>query len=51
MLRNDEIYYDHAAFARKLQKYLYWYNYQRPHSSLKYMSPVNFIKSNIPKRT
>lgn len=51
ILRNDEIYYDQKAFTRKLQKYLFWYNYQRPHSSLKYMSPMNFIESNIPKCT
>lgn len=51
ILRSDEIYYDPSAFARKLQKYLYWYNYQRPHASLKYMSPMNFIETNIPKCT
>lgn len=49
ILRNDEIYYDQKAFVRKLTKYLFWYNYQRPHSSLKYMSPMTFIESKIPK--
>lgn len=49
ILRNDEIYYDQQAFSRKLTKYLFWYNYQRPHSSLKYMSPMNFIQTKIPK--
>ncbi|PIP74456.1 MAG: hypothetical protein CO135_02755 [Candidatus Levybacteria bacterium CG_4_9_14_3_um_filter_35_16] len=49
ILRNDEIYYDHKAFAKELTKYLYWYNYQRPHASLKYMSPMNFIQSKSPK--
>lgn len=49
ILRNDEIYYDQEAFAKKLTKYLYWYNYQRPHASLKYMSPMNFIQSKSPK--
>ena len=49
ILRNDEIYYDQQAFTRKLTKYLFWYNYQRPHSSLKYMSPMSFIESMIPK--
>ena len=51
ILRSDEIYYDQEAFERKLQKYLFWYNYQRPHSSLKYLSPMNFIETNIPKCT
>lgn len=51
ILRSDEIYYDPLAFARKLQKYLYWYNYQRPHSSLKYQPPMAFIASTIPKST
>lgn len=49
ILRNDEIYYDQQAFAKKLQKYLYWYNYQRPHASLKYMSPMTFIQTLRPK--
>lgn len=51
ILRNDEIYYDQKAFAKKLTKYLYWYNYQRPHASLKYMSPMSFIQSLRPKST
>ncbi|MGI0058894.1 MAG: integrase core domain-containing protein [Nitrosotalea sp.] len=49
ILRSDEIYYDLEAFEKKLTDYLYWYNYQRPHSSLKYMSPMTFIQSMIPK--
>lgn len=51
ILRNDEIYYDQKAFAQKLTKYLYWYNYQRPHASLKYMSPMSFILAYRPKST
>ena len=51
ILRNDEIYYDQEAFAKKLTKYLYWYNYQRPHASLKYVSPMTFIESSRPKCT
>lgn len=51
ILRNDEIYYDQKAFAQKLTKYLYWYNYQRPHASLKYMSPMSFIQTFRPKST
>jgi len=49
ILRNDEIYYDQVVFAKKLSEYLYWYNYRRPHSSLKYLSPMTFIQTNIPK--
>jgi len=51
ILRNDEIYYDTTAMQRKLTKYLFWYNYQRPHRSLNYMSPINFIESKVPKST
>lgn len=47
--RSDEIYYDVDAFEIKLTKYLYWYNNKRPHYSLGYVSPVQFINSNIPK--
>ena len=49
ILRNDEIYYDQEAFAKKLTDYLYWYNYKRPHASLKYVSPMIFIQTQIPK--
>lgn len=49
ILRNDEIYYDTSAMTRKLTKYLFWYNYQRPHASLKYLSPMRFIETQIPK--
>ena len=49
ILRSDEIYYDSKAFNRKLTKYLFWYNYQRPHASLNYISPMTFIETKIPK--
>lgn len=49
ILRNDDIYYDINTFKEKLTKYLVWYNYQRPHSSLKYVSPMQFINNLIPK--
>lgn len=49
ILRNDEIYYDIPAMTRKLTKYLFWYNYQRPHSSLNYLAPMRFIETQIPK--
>lgn len=47
--RTDEIYYDLAAFDGKLQKYNHWYNTDRPHHALKYVSPVQFINHKIPK--
>lgn len=46
--RSDEIYYDEEAFKVKLTKYLQWYNFRRPHASLNYMSPINFIRSQSP---
>lgn len=49
ILRNDEIYYDIPAFKEKLTKFLMWYNYKRPHTSLGYISPMQFIESKIPK--
>jgi hypothetical protein len=51
ILRNDEIYYDQKEFAKKLTNYLYWYNYKRPHASLKYVSPMTFIQTKFPKST
>lgn len=48
--RSDEIYYDLDAFEVKLSNYLNWYNYKRPHYALKYLSPVQFINTKIPKR-
>lgn len=47
--RSDEIYYDLADFEVKLTNYLNWYNHKRPHYALKYMSPVQFINTKIPK--
>lgn len=47
--RNDDIYYDLTAFQIKLAKYLNWYNYKRPHASLGYLSPMQFINQNFPK--
>lgn len=48
--RNDEIYYDLETFQVKLDNYLHWYNTKRPHYTLKYLSPVDFINQQIPKR-
>lgn len=47
--RNDEIYYDLAAFQDKLINWLDWYNFKRPHYSLNYLSPMQFINKQIPK--
>lgn len=49
ILRNDEIYYDEKGFNLKLTKYLQWYNNERPHGSLNYVSPLVFINSGSPK--
>lgn len=45
--RSDEIYYDERRFNQKLNKYLYWYNYKRPHSSLGYQSPMQFMQARV----
>lgn len=47
--RNDEIYYDLDAFKDKLINWLSWYNQKRPHYSLNYLSPMQFINQQIPK--
>lgn len=47
--RSDEIYFDLEAFQVKLTGYLDWYNYKRPHASLGYLSPMQFINSSFPK--
>ena len=47
--RNDEIYFDLEAFQVKLSGYLNWYNYKRPHQSLGYLSPMQFINNSFPK--
>ncbi len=47
--RLDELSFDLKRFDEKLATYIDWYNYQRPHASLKYMSPMQFITNQIPK--
>ena len=47
--RNDEIYFDLEAFQVKLTGYLEWYNYKRPHASLGYLSPMQFINNSFPE--
>lgn len=49
ILRSDDIYDDLPKFKVKLTKYLIWYNTKRPHSALKYVSPMQFIERTIPK--
>ena len=49
--RNDEIYYDQDKFLVKLDQYLTWYNTKRPHMSLGYLSPRQFIQTNFPECT
>lgn len=45
--RSDEIYYDQDRFNQQLIKYLNWYNTQRPHSSLNYQSPMQFMNTRV----
>jgi transposase InsO family protein len=47
--RNDEIYFDLDQFQVKLTGYLQWYNHKRPHASLGYLSPMQFINNSFPK--
>jgi transposase len=50
--RHDEYLYDIPRFNQKLIKYLNWYNNQRPHYSLGYISPHEYLKNykaNFPK--
>lgn len=45
--RNDEIYFNEKLFNHKLNKYLNWYNTKRPHSSLGYQSPQQFMQARV----
>lgn len=45
--RSDEIYYDKVRFNQKLKRYLAWYNHLRPHSSLGYQSPMQFMQQRV----
>lgn len=40
---------DAQQFSEDLKEYLNWYNYRRPHASLNYMTPVDFLKTNFPE--
>lgn len=46
--RSDDLGINQKRFQEKLTKYLAWYNHKRPHSSLGYKSPMQFM-SQIPK--
>lgn len=43
--RSDHLGVDNDRFKLKLQNYLSWYNTKRPHSSLGYQSPMQFMQS------
>lgn len=45
--RSDEIYFDETKFNHKLNQYLNWYNTKRPHSSLGYLSPMQFMRARV----
>lgn len=47
--RSDEIYYSLSEFSVKLSLWLSWYNHDRPHQALGYLSPYQFLQSTIPK--
>ncbi len=42
--RTDSLYYDVLLFNQKLDKYLNWYNFKRPHYSLGLISPVQYMQ-------
>lgn len=42
--RTGSIYYNMLLFNQKLVKYLNWYNQKRPHYSLRYTSPVEYLR-------
>lgn len=45
--RSDEIYFDEKQFNHKLSNYINWYNTKRPHSSLGYQSPLQFMQARV----
>lgn len=45
----DSFWNDSEQFSEDLKEYLNWYNYRRPHASLNYMTPVDFLKTNFPE--
>lgn len=45
--RSNDFGVDNQRFQRKLIKYLSWYNTKRPHSSLGYQSPMQFMDGKV----
>lgn len=45
--RSNELYFNLNKFNQKLTNYLVWYNTQRPHYSLKYQTPMNYLQKFI----
>lgn len=46
LTRSATLIYDLDHFYVKLQQWLHWYNTQRPHAALGYLSPMQFLHSN-----
>ncbi|WP_428059992.1 integrase core domain-containing protein [Candidatus Avelusimicrobium stercoris] len=42
MNANRESFYDRNEVKQKLMQYLIWYNTQKPHQGLKWMTPLNY---------
>lgn len=45
----DLIIEDLPLFNQKLLDHLYWYNTQRPHQALNFLSPINYLVKRYPK--
>ena len=45
--RSRDFGYNQERFSLKLSDYINWYNYKRPHSSLGYQSPMQFIQAGV----
>lgn len=47
--RLEELYWEPESIQTKLDEYLNWYNFKRPHAALNYQAPVTFLLNSIPK--
>lgn len=45
--RLEELYYEPELIQTKLNEYLSWYNFKRPHASLNYQAPVTYLLNYI----
>lgn len=45
---NDEFTHDTTLFSQKLHRYLDWYNTKRPHQTLKFQAPLEYLKQISP---